>query len=425
MQPRILKLEGLEERCLLSYTIVDLGTISGFSVSLANGVNDLGQVAGYEFTADLRVTHGFVYDGVNLIDLPTLGGTNGFAEAINNAGQIAGFADIAGDAGRHAFLYDSNGPSDLGTLGGANSYAYAINSAGQVAGEGADPNGNEHAFFWDSSSGMQDLGTLGGLSSYGFGINDADVVVGTSYISGDSAIHAFLAFNGRMHDLGTLGAQNSWGSFINNPGQVVGYYGDSASNYRAFVWDRAAGMQDIGTLGGNTSYANGINDVGQIVGNSSLPNGIGDGFLYSQGVMQDLNDLLPAGTGWHIYQASAINNEGQIVGQGFHDGAQHAYLMTPDDAAGWPSMSILPALADHVFATGLATANGTYHISLNTMDRAGVAPEIALPNHQDPSVALTAPSRHDAAPVPLPAFRLSNLLDEALPDPCVDAAWNN
>src|ERR1041385_3817412 len=68
-------------------------------------------------------------------------------------------------------------------------------------------------------------------------------------------------------------------------------------------------MTDLGTLGGfqpsSTPYA--INDSGVIVGISQ-----NHGFIYVDGVMRDLNDLL-AFKDWTIGSANDINNEGQIV----------------------------------------------------------------------------------------------------------------
>jgi probable HAF family extracellular repeat protein len=409
-----LALEILEERCLLSYSIVDLGTLPGYTVSTANAVNNAGQVAGYENTADLSGFHGFLYDGGSLIDLGTLGGMNSFAEGINDAGQIAGFSRIQGDAVSHAFLYDSGNFTDLGTLGGADSYAYAINSQAQVAGYAAGADGFDHAFIWDSNDGMQDVGTLGGQISYGFGINDSGMVVGTSYTSDNAAFHAFLAFDGRIHDLGTLGARNSWGSYINNAGQVVGYYGNSSADYRAFIWDRVNGMQDIGTLGGRTSYANGINDAGQVVGYSNLANGPGDGFLYSAGAMQDLNDLIPPDSGWSIYLATAINNAGQIVGQGYYQGAQHAYLMTADDGSSSPTMSVDATLADGVIASDVAASHATWAIEANAPEK-GDKTAIAVPNQQDTNNTTAGSPEHQLGSGRFSAFRLHNSQQPLLP----------
>ena len=53
------------------------------------------------------------------------------------------------------------------------------------------------------------------------------------------------------------------------------------------------------------------------------------GFLYTAGVMYDLNNLIPAGSGWELTYASALNDAGQIVGQGIHNGETHAFRLDP------------------------------------------------------------------------------------------------
>jgi probable HAF family extracellular repeat protein len=67
-------------------------------------------------------------------------------------------------------------------------------------------------------------------------------------------------------------------------------------------------ITDIGTLGGRHSFAYGINDVGQVFGYSWITeDGTGHPFLYQNGTMADLGELVvtPAG--------GAINNSGQIA----------------------------------------------------------------------------------------------------------------
>jgi probable HAF family extracellular repeat protein len=92
-------------------------------------------------------------------------------------------------------------------------------------------------------------------------------------------------------------------------------------------------MQDLGTLGGSFSGADGINNSGQVVGYSYTASGQNHGFLWQDGTMSDLNDLIPAGSGWTLYVAWAINNAGQIVGTGSLNGQTHAFLLTPDSSA--------------------------------------------------------------------------------------------
>ena len=93
-------------------------------------------------------------------------------------------------------------------------------------------------------------------------------------------------------------------------------------------------MTDLGTLGGSYSNAFGINDAGQVVGAANTPNiGPQHAFLYSTGVMIDLNSLLPASSGWVLDSANAINNSGQIVGTGKHNGVETAFLASLDSSA--------------------------------------------------------------------------------------------
>ena len=45
--------------------------------------------------------------------------------------------------------------------------------------------------------------------------------------------------------------------------------------------------------------------------------------------MTDLNTRLPAGSGWVLEAATAINDAGEIVGWGRHNGVRHAYRLLP------------------------------------------------------------------------------------------------
>jgi hypothetical protein len=83
--------------------------------------------------------------------------------------------------------------------------------------------------------------------------------------------------------------------------------------------------------GYTNSYAYGINDAGVIVGDLHAPGNLGRPFVYSRGVMTNLNDLIPPGSGLTLLSARGINNAGQIVGWGRYIGStpDHAVLLTP------------------------------------------------------------------------------------------------
>ena len=177
----------------------------------------------------------------------------------------------------------------LGTLGGTESTAYDINSLGQVVGGANVASGDEHAFLYTPGSGMTDLGTLGG----GY----------------------------------------SWACGINNSEQVVGQASTTSGNYPAFLYTPGSGMTDLGTLNDFGSVAYSINNVGQVVGGADTTEvGVEDqlAWLYSDGVMKDLNSLIDPASGWTLVKATSINDGGQIVGVGWNGlGQQEAFLLTP------------------------------------------------------------------------------------------------
>jgi probable HAF family extracellular repeat protein len=125
-------------------------------------------------------------------------------------------------------------------------------------------------------------------------------------------------------------------SDINNLGQVVGTAGAPSAGTEGYVWSLDGPDFNIGLLPdidpglGGTS-AIGINDNGQVVGlfgSSSLDNYY-RAILYEEGTLYDLNNLIPANSGWTLERAFDINNQGQIVGTGVVNGQEQDFLLTP------------------------------------------------------------------------------------------------
>lgn len=177
-------------------------------------------------------------------------------------------------------------------------------------------------------------GTMSGLkrraARAAYAVNDAGDVVGLLETMAPLA-HAFL-FNGQtLVDLGTLDDEPHSVSIaygINAHQQIVGSaWVNGNSSQRAFLYENGA-MTDIGTLAGGYAGANAINNLGEIIGYSDTSM-----FVYRDGGMIDLNRAIDKDSGgiWPgIWDVSAINDRGQIVGTAYFGGSgAHACLLTP------------------------------------------------------------------------------------------------
>lgn len=323
------------------YTVTDLGTLGGY-YSSATGINARGQVVGYSDTADHSAVHAFVWTSRGgMRDLNPAGTPQSIATGINDSGLASGLAVFRISDDRYqtrAVLWTKAGElEDLGTLGNY-SAASGINDRGQVVGDtNVASAGTDDAFLRTRHGGMRDLGTLGGGGASAQAINNFGSVVGGAFTN--DGYHAFAWTNSLgMQDLGTLGGCESQATDINNGGQIVGGSSiDCVSGIRhAFLWTRKKGLQDLGTPEGTSFGGPGaLNVLGMVVGAACpqpcLSQESVHGFIWTRATgWLDLNNLIPADSGWVIENVSAINGRGQIAGQGFIGGQYHAFLLTPN-----------------------------------------------------------------------------------------------
>lgn len=312
----------------LSYSITDLGTLPDGSYSAAYGINASGEVVGQSGAGDGEF-HAFSYVGGSLTDLGTLGGEYSLAAGVNRSGYAAGYSTLANGTYR-AVLFANDARTDLGTLGGSYSTAAAINDGGQIAGSSYTSQNDEHAFLYSGNT-ISDLGTLGGSYSAANGINAAGTVVGYAYRA-DGNFHAFQYSGGTMTDLGTLGGSYSLALGINAAGAIVGQaYLSGNVNAHAFSYQNGK-MTDLGALQ-EYSQADAINSQSVCVGKANVKSSsstlVYHAVLFASGKVRDLNNLIPAHSGWILSEATAINDAGDIVGYGTINGSERGFILSP------------------------------------------------------------------------------------------------
>jgi probable HAF family extracellular repeat protein len=345
----------------------DLGPLPGeLTTSVATSINSEGIVIGHSENGEIdpltgtRELRAVLWRDGRITSLGTFGGNHSIAGDINDHGQIVGYAlntipdpfswigvflGSSNSTQTRAFLWENGHKRDLGTLGGPDAAAGSVNERGEVAGISytnsiANPTTGlptVAAFLWRNGK-MIDLGNFGGTFTGVAQINDRGQVIGTSNLPGDQFKDPFFWEDGKLIDLYTssVGGSPITVYALNDRGQVVGGGAFPDHPYDAYVWKEGVAT-DLGFLDGDcSSEAFVIGSKGQIAGqsypcelNSRRP------FLWQDGILFDLNDLIQAQSGFRFTQAFFINNRGEIGGIGTAPGCDddedcgHAMVLIP------------------------------------------------------------------------------------------------
>ncbi len=333
------------------YSITNLGTLGGKYVEV-EAMNDRGQIIGMaDFPGDTQWAHGYLWQNGKMKELPRFQPL-----AINAVGKIVGIrTDFT------AAFYSHGRISPLSSQAGRPleeaEEAKAINSQGQGVGSVIlfTPSGPKVvAVIWRSGkaqplsmqpvavSGQSDAEPKKVSSSEAMAVNRRGEIVGkagfpqlpTSDPNVPWTDHVVLWRDGKMLDLGVpKGFQETDKPAFNDHGQIVleadAYRPKSAYKYGSFLW-KAGRFTPLNLPPGfryTDTYA--ISDSGVIVGDIETASFKKYAAVWKNGLAINLNNLIPAGSGWVLQQAKAINNRGQIAGEGTFHGQDRAFLLTP------------------------------------------------------------------------------------------------
>jgi len=287
-----------------------------------SGLNEIGALIGkFETVSPPTSFTPFTWtaeSGFVELDFPPYGA--GAMNDFNDGGQIVGYLDPGG--GYRAYLYEDGQVLLLPIPAEATkSRAYAINSAELIAGRWGNVNtGSAHtALLWQDGVAVDPQLPLGPYS-VALDVNESGQVVG--WMGGTHDSHAFIWDDGVVTDLGVIpGGDSSQALGINNTGLVVGRGSIPKEGFtfgvsRGFVLDNGS-MTVIEPLDGFlTTQAVDVNDSGVVVGWSSQTDDSQyekSAFVWYDGELTDLNEVIAWDLGLHLESVVAINNAGQIA----------------------------------------------------------------------------------------------------------------
>lgn len=324
---------GLDSTTL--YSLMDLGTLGGPGAQQPMDINHDGVVAGRAFSP--LGWHAFRHKNSQLDDLtPQLTGATSVANGLNDLTpeQIVGHVD------HKAALWNDASHLDLSSiLGSPYSVAMDINDQGMIAGSAGTGGLDQQAFRLSLQSQQHDTllfpghnhSTAGAINGHG------DVVGHSAQVSGFNLLDskAFF-FDGTMHEIPAGDSIAYLDPYdVNDDGLVVGLMTVAIAGWppSGFVYD-GTDVEPIypPPYPTNMSIAHGINGQGWIVGYNNSASGDNAWVRRPDGTVRDLNELLfGSEPEWHLRSAWAINDKGQIVGEGTLKGAARMFLLEPLD----------------------------------------------------------------------------------------------
>jgi probable HAF family extracellular repeat protein len=390
----------------------------------------------------LVASHQALAEQYEVLDLGPIGYRHQ-AWSINQIGHVVGWSEEIFGGEDEGFVYDGE---DFMLIGHpphtSRSDLQAINNHGEAAGKSGTVYEDGQAILWTPGGAhghIQSLGTLGGRRSSGSSVNDLRQVVGWSHLPGNMSTRAFVWQGDQMEALPMLGGENADASWINNSGQIVGSSTTATSGRQQFgvLWENETVIQLPPIYPGQSNIARYIHDNGDIAGSVRVPGG--SGFIRRGAIWRDGELYLQLGTlaqgtpeePFAASSASGINAHGIVVGMSVNPQGRYVPFVWRDGQMTqldelmpepWIATDLGPGaindagqIAVSAFIPG---ENGELHALLLTPT--GPA---AIPDHETPNgYSLFARAGEityripDAAPVSLRIFDVSGKLVARLVD---------
>lgn len=346
-------LAGASASAARAASVTDLGDF------VPSGINEGNVVVGnvvLEPTPDTSEHHAAMWSDGVLVRLPErLDATQSDAFAVSETGRIVGDDDqtLINKLESHAVIWNGlSGPIQISPLapplGEDFSQAVDVSASGDVVGDITNLGPHSRTGFYAPGAGPLQTVGLGNLDadkgSSTVGAISADGKTMLGQIAGTTSSDGFYLWQtanpsapGTKLDLtpptsgfGLLGGGASGSPLMHNDlasdGAVLGYKGTPGD--KTFFVRSTDGTE---TQVSGLTAANAINGKHTVVGTVATGNANDPvhAVMWDAATQKvtDLNSVLPAGSGWLLWDALAINDKGDIVGTATHNGRAAAFLL--------------------------------------------------------------------------------------------------
>lgn len=315
-----------------SYTVYSLKDLTnGVFTTAPRAISNSGIIAGT--LKNSNGTVGAIFrDGITTTYPDPIYGTAQTAvTSINDNGFAA--LEVGGGSGTIGSTIGVALPQNVRTFPGlgVSSTAPSINSDGSIVGTYLTSTQRGIYRFNASTGDRVELGNFGLESIEATSISDSGDIAGRYYAGYDPVNYLYryspfhVAPNGQVTLIAVPGSRQVENIVVNSLGHVAGST-DLSSQGTAFMFKDGV-TTDIDVLKSRGSAVRGMNNKDEVVGYfeaaswNSVQSGYSTAFLYHDDAMYDLNRLLDAsGDGWVLQKATAINDNGSIVGEGLRHG---------------------------------------------------------------------------------------------------------
>lgn len=267
-------------------------------------------------------------------------GTWSEARAISEAGYIAGRHDVA--QGMRGALWTKGGRQLLPPLPGQPaSEAYGVDDDGIAIGVSLISSTDVTAVRW--VSGVPQILPGANGTSWAIAVNASGQTVGRRDVWPER--HAMLWEGESFTILPDLGGDFAAATNISDNGTICGNGLDGQSQFRSVLWE--ASTHEIQILPhpgfGVVPLVKDVNDQGVAVGSVCLSiecvPGNERALIWIDGSAYNLNSLIPPGSGYTLFSAEAINEQGEIVCVGAYNGfvSPRGFKLTPQSSSSVPN----------------------------------------------------------------------------------------